>query len=100
MEHETCRNALHAVLFAALVFAPRASCADEPKPPTDAAASSTAPSTPTFHAEVTDPVGDMVASPGVPNPPDLAHATVDVIGGSVTFAIQFAPFRTSKKRAQ
>jgi hypothetical protein len=45
----------------------------------------------TFHVEVTDPVGDAVASPGVPNSPDLVHGTVDVIGGSITFTIQFAP---------
>ena len=58
---------------------------------TNTPSSTTAPSTTTFHAEVTDPVGDAVASPGVPNPSDMVRGTVDVIGGSVTFAIQFAP---------
>jgi hypothetical protein len=58
---------------------------------TNTPSSTTGPSTPTFHAEVTDPVGDAVASPGVPNPPDIVRGTVDVIGGSITFAIQFAP---------
>jgi hypothetical protein len=53
--------------------------------------STTAPSTTTLHAEVTDPVGDAIASPGVPNPPDLVHGTVDVVGGSLTFTIQFGP---------
>ena len=54
--------------------------------------STTAPSSPSsFHTEVTDPVGDAVASAGVPNPPDLVHGTVDVGGGNVTLAIQFAP---------
>ena len=53
--------------------------------------SATAPSTTTLHAEVTDPPGDAVASAGAPNPPDMVHGTVDVIGGNVTFAIQFVP---------
>jgi len=54
--------------------------------------STTAPSTPTtLHAEVSDPVGDAVASPGVSTPPDLVHGTVDVAGGNVTLTIQFAP---------
>ena len=44
----------------------------------------------TFHAEVSDPVGDAVTSSGVPSPPDLVHGTVDVANGHVTFAIQFA----------
>jgi len=52
----------------------------------------TAPSSPSlFHAEVTDPIGDAVASAGVPNPPDLVHGTVDVAGGNLTLTIQFAP---------
>jgi hypothetical protein len=45
----------------------------------------------TFHAEVTDPAGDAVASAAVPTPPDLIHGTVDVGGGSMTVTIQFAP---------
>src|SRR5216110_477571 len=54
--------------------------------------STTAPSSPSsFHAEVADPVGDAVASAGVPNTPDVMHGTVDVGGGNVTLAIQFAP---------
>jgi hypothetical protein len=44
-----------------------------------------------FHAEVTDPVGDAVASIGVSNPPDLVRGTVDVNAGSMTVTIQFAP---------
>jgi hypothetical protein len=52
--------------------------------------SPTAPSTSTFHAEVTDPAGDAVASAGVLKPPDLVHGTVDVSGGTITFNIQFA----------
>jgi hypothetical protein len=52
--------------------------------------STTAPSANTFHAEVADPAGDAVASPGVQNPPDLVHGTVDVSSGAVTFTIQFA----------
>jgi len=50
-----------------------------------------APSPNIFHAEVTDPVGDVVVTAGVPRPPDLVHATVDVVDGSVTLTIQFAP---------
>ena len=52
--------------------------------------STSAPSSNALHAEVTDPAGDAVASPGTPNPPDLIHGTVDVGGGNITFAIQFA----------
>jgi hypothetical protein len=55
------------------------------------ASSTTAPSSPsTLHAEVADPVGDAVGSPGVSTPPDLVHGTVDVAGGNLTLAIQFA----------
>jgi hypothetical protein len=43
-----------------------------------------------FHAEVTDPVGDAVASFGFPNTPDLVHGTVDVSSGNMTFTVQFA----------
>lgn len=43
-----------------------------------------------FHGETSDPPGDATLSPGVVNPPDLVHGTVDVSGGSVTFTIQFA----------
>jgi hypothetical protein len=54
--------------------------------------STTAPSSPTsFHAEVTDPSGDAVASPGVATAPDLMHGIVDVASGNITFTIQFAP---------
>jgi len=52
--------------------------------------STDAPSPNTFHAEVTDPVGDVVATAGVPRPPDLVHGTVDVSIGSITFTLQFA----------
>ena len=52
--------------------------------------STTAPSANTFHAEVNDPIGDAVASAGVPKPPDLTRGTVDLSGGNVTFTIQFA----------
>src|SRR5579872_5166545 len=61
-----------------------------------ACANSTAPSLPigsstnNLHAEVTDPAGDAVTSPGVTHPPDLVHGTVDVSGGSITLDIQFA----------
>jgi hypothetical protein len=51
--------------------------------------SPTAPSPNTFHAELTDAAGDAVASASVPNLPDLAHGTVDVSGGTITFNIQF-----------
>jgi len=51
----------------------------------------TAPSPNTFHAEVTDPAGDVAATAGVPHPPDLLHGTVDVSGGTATFTLQFAP---------
>ncbi len=55
-------------------------------------ATSTAPSSPgVLHAEIGDPIGDRVISPGVLNPPDLSHATVDVGGGNITFSIQCAP---------
>jgi hypothetical protein len=53
--------------------------------------STTAPSTNTFHAELADPAGDAVPSPGFLNPPDLVHGTVDVSSGSVTLTIQFGP---------
>ncbi len=44
-----------------------------------------------MHGEVTDPIGDVVAVPGVASPPDLIRGTVDVGGDNATFAIQFAP---------
>lgn len=53
--------------------------------------STAAPSANTLHAEVVDRAGDAVASPGVANPPDLVHGTVDVTSGNITFTIQFAP---------
>ena len=53
--------------------------------------STTTPSTPTtFHGDVSDPVGDAVASAGVATPPDLVHGTVDVSSGTIAFTIQFA----------
>jgi len=51
---------------------------------------STAPQSATFHADLADPLGDAV-EPGVLNPPDLLHGSVDVNGGNVTFTVQFAP---------
>ena len=45
----------------------------------------------TFHAEVTDPAGDEVASAAVPTPPDLIHGSVDVGGGNLRVTFQFAP---------
>jgi hypothetical protein len=53
--------------------------------------SPSAPSTTTYHAELTDPTGDAVASPGFPNTPDLVHGTVDVSGATIAFNIQLAP---------
>jgi len=61
------------------------------------AGSTTSPSSSTlfganvFHADVTDPIGDAVASAGVLNPPDLIRSTVDVTGANATFTIQFTP---------
>jgi hypothetical protein len=52
--------------------------------------STDAPSPNIFHAEVTDPVGDVVATAGVPHPPDLTRGTVDVSSGIITFTLQFA----------
>lgn len=46
---------------------------------------------PALHADVTDPRGDASSDPLVPNPPDLVHATIDVAGGNLAVAIQFAP---------
>lgn len=58
--------------------------------------SSSIPTTPsstvsTFHAEVTDPAGDAVASVVVPTSPDLIHGTLDVSGGLLRVTFQFAP---------
>src|SRR5262249_31708990 len=55
--------------------------------------SSTSPSTTSamLHADVSDPAGDVVVDPRVAIPPDLVGATADVVGGSVTFVVQFAP---------
>jgi hypothetical protein len=44
-----------------------------------------------LHGEVSDPVGDTLSDPRVPVPPDLVHATADVVAGNITFVIQFAP---------
>lgn len=55
--------------------------------------STTSPSQPPamLHGEVSDPTGDAVAVAGVSNPPDLVHGTVDVLAGTITFNIRFAP---------
>jgi hypothetical protein len=55
--------------------------------------STTAPSTTsvTLHGEVSDPVGDALSDPRVAVPPDLVHATADVVAGSITFVVQLAP---------
>jgi hypothetical protein len=65
-----------------LVALVSAACANSPSP--------SAPSPATLHAEVSDPVGDAVPSPGVPISPDLVHGAADVSGGSITFTVQFA----------
>ena len=46
---------------------------------------------PTLHGEVTDAVGDGVPNATVPIPPDLVHATADVVGQNLTFVIQCTP---------
>jgi hypothetical protein len=55
--------------------------------------STTAPSTTsvTLHGEVSDSVGDTLSDPRVPVPPDLVHATADVVAGNITFVVQLAP---------
>jgi hypothetical protein len=55
--------------------------------------STTAPSTTsvTLRGEVTDPVGDTLSDLRVPVPPDLVHATADVVAGDITFVVQLAP---------
>jgi hypothetical protein len=45
----------------------------------------------TLHGEVSDPVGDALSDPRAPVPPDLVHATADVVAGSITFVVQLAP---------
>src|SRR5262245_19121554 len=54
-------------------------------------ASSTTPPAATFHGDTSDTSGEAIVSPNVAVAPDLVHGTVDVVGGSVTFTIQFAP---------
>jgi hypothetical protein len=52
------------------------------------------PTAPIFHADVSDPVGDPIRNPTFPqftNLPDLVRATVDVVGGNITFSIRLAP---------
>jgi hypothetical protein len=48
---------------------------------------------PTLHGEVSDPIGDVGDRPypNVANPPDLVHATADVVAGNITFTVQLAP---------
>jgi len=58
-------------------------CGNSPSSPT-------APATNTFHAEVTDPIGDGIVSAGAPNPPDLIRGIVDVSGGTIVFTVQLA----------
>jgi hypothetical protein len=55
--------------------------------------STTAPSTTSvaLHGEVSDPLGDTLSDPRVPVPPDLVHATADVLAGNITFVVQLAP---------
>ena len=48
-------------------------------------------STQTMRGEVSDPTGDALSDPRVPVAPDLVRATADVVAGSVTFVIHFAP---------
>src|SRR5262249_47550893 len=48
-------------------------------------------STQALHGEVSDPVGDALADPRVPIPPDLVRVTADVVAGNLTFLIQVAP---------
>jgi hypothetical protein len=43
-----------------------------------------------LHADVSDPIGDARADPGVSKPPDLVRGTADVAGDAITFAIYFA----------
>jgi hypothetical protein len=75
-------RAWRAVCVAALLLS-TISCASSTSAPT---ANSSA-----LHGEVSDPVGDALPVPNVPNPPDLVHGTVDVASGNITFTIQFAP---------
>jgi len=44
----------------------------------------------TLHGEVSDPIGDVRAYPGAPNPPDLVHGTADVCGTNITFTVRLA----------
>ncbi len=44
----------------------------------------------TLRGDVSDPAGDAIPAAGVSTSPDLLHATVDVVGGNVTFTVQFA----------
>jgi hypothetical protein len=55
--------------------------------------STTAPSptSVTLHGEVSDPIGDTLSDLRVPVPPDLVHATADVVAGNITFVVQLAP---------
>ena len=62
-----------------------ASCGGSPTTSLSAAASLI------LHADVTDPLGDVVPGAGLPSAPDLVHGAVDVTNGTVTFTIRFAP---------
>lgn len=62
---------------------------------TSCATSSTAPTNTdpaaALHVAISDPVGDAVADSRIAVSPDLASATVDVVAGTITFLVQFAP---------
>ena len=62
-----------------------AACGNKTTSPTEA------PSQNIFHADVTDPAGDVLATAGGSHPPDLVRGTVDVSGGTVAFTLQFVP---------
>src|SRR5262249_49132838 len=44
-----------------------------------------------LHGEVSDRAGDAVADSRLPVAPDLVRATADVVSGTLTLVIQFAP---------
>jgi len=48
-------------------------------------------STPSLHAEVSDPSGDALLDARVPRSPDLVRGTADVSAGNITFTIRVAP---------
>src|SRR5262245_8740668 len=85
VQRDLATPAIRLAIGAATVILTAAACGSNTTSPTDA------PSPNTFHAEATDPVGDVVATAGVPHPPDLVHGTVDVSSGTIAFSLQFAP---------